>query len=290
MITLFATPRPAQGKFAIIQRNAIASWKALSDPVEVILIGDAQGTAELADEFDCRHQPEVECNEHGTPLVSSIFSVARGLATYDTLAYVNADIILMDDFVEAVRRIRRRPFLLVGCSWGLKVEERLDFSHHAWRATLAAAVPGQANRRSGMDYFVFGDGTWADIPPFAVGRGWWDQWLIYGALSNGVPTIDASDSTLVIHQDHDWSAVPGGHQWIWDGPEIKRNRELAGPLAITYSIHDATWRLTERHLLPRFTRRRLSRLAERLGTRYPALRPVSRLVTPVLHPRSLLRD
>ncbi|MBI4236518.1 MAG: glycosyltransferase family 2 protein [Chloroflexi bacterium] len=289
MITLFATPRPFRGTFAVIQRNAIASWRALGEDVEIILMGSDEGTAETAAELDLRHVPEVECNEYGTPLVSSLFQTAERLASHDILAYVNADVILTDDFLREVQRVRKRPLLLVGLTWGLEVRELLDCSREGWKAGLWSAVRARGRRRQGMDYFVFSRGLWPEIPPFAVGRGIWDEWLICGALRSGASVVDASDVIRAIHQNHDWSIHPGGTPWVWEGPEIQRNRQMAGPEAMTYSIGDATWRLTPHALRPIMSRRRVGRWAEKLGTRHRALRPIARVVYGVAHPRSILR-
>jgi len=51
LITLFSAPKPyTDPHIATIQRNAIKSWTLLSD-VEVLLIGDEKGVAEVADEL-----------------------------------------------------------------------------------------------------------------------------------------------------------------------------------------------------------------------------------------------
>ncbi len=41
------------------------------------IIGDEPGIAEFAAEVGIQHLPEVDCNPLGTPLVSSIFALAR---------------------------------------------------------------------------------------------------------------------------------------------------------------------------------------------------------------------
>ena len=72
MLTIFATPKPFRGHFAVIQRNAIRSWTLLRPACEVILMGDEEGTAEIASEFSLRHIPDIGCNAYGTPLVSAL--------------------------------------------------------------------------------------------------------------------------------------------------------------------------------------------------------------------------
>ena len=60
----------------MIQRNAIKSWTLLPD-VEVILLGEETGLAEAARELGVKHISNVERNANGTPLISSMFQLAR---------------------------------------------------------------------------------------------------------------------------------------------------------------------------------------------------------------------
>ena len=106
MITLFTAPKPfTDPHIATIQRNAIQSWMHLGDDVEVLLVGDEPGMAEVAAEFGLRQLRDVDCSEAGTPLVNSIFDLARRASQSPLLAYLNADILLVPDFVSAARQV-----------------------------------------------------------------------------------------------------------------------------------------------------------------------------------------
>ena len=98
-ITIFTLPKPFDDPhIACIQRNAIASWQALGESVEVILIGDEAGIAETADELGTIHVGHVQRNEHGTPLVSDAFNIALASSQAEVLVFCNADVILLHDF------------------------------------------------------------------------------------------------------------------------------------------------------------------------------------------------
>ena len=130
-LTIFTAPKPFTiPHIHLIQRNAIQSWTHLGNDVEVILIGNEGGIAEAAKTFDVKHLPEVPCNDKGTPLVSGIFELARHNSDSPILAYVNADILLMPDFVTAARNAvqQAKQFLLVGQRWDLDLTIPLDFS------------------------------------------------------------------------------------------------------------------------------------------------------------------
>ena len=104
LVTFFSAPKPfTDPHIATIQRNAIKSWTLLSD-VEVLLIGDEQGLAEVATELGVMHLPDVVCSDNSTPLISSMFQLARENSRSDLFCIINADMILMPDFVEAAKQ------------------------------------------------------------------------------------------------------------------------------------------------------------------------------------------
>lgn len=269
MLTLFSIPKPFQGHIGTIQTNAIQSWTLLRPACEIILFGNEEGTAEIAAKFGVQYIPDVEHNEYGTPLLNSLFDKAQQLASHRILCYVNADIILMSDFLRAVDRVRRRsflfrdrPFLLIGRRRDVAVEEAWDFTVGDWEERLQAYVQESGTLHSdwGIDYFVFFRGLWGKIPPFAIGRTAWDNWLIYRARFLCAQVIDATNVVTALHQNHEYSHSTGGKTGIFEGPEAKCNRELAGgEFHFSFSIRDATWILAEPGLWPALTRTRLRR-------------------------------
>lgn len=82
MLTIFTILKAFHGHIGVIQNNAIRSWLLLRPACEIILLGSDEGTAELAAELGIRHVADVECSEYGTPLVSSIFSIAQDIASH----------------------------------------------------------------------------------------------------------------------------------------------------------------------------------------------------------------
>src|SRR5688572_1369266 len=91
LITLFSAPKPfTDPHIAMIQRNAIKSWTLLHD-VEVILLGEETGLAETARELRVKHISSVARNTNGTPLISSMFQLARENSNSELLCIINAD-------------------------------------------------------------------------------------------------------------------------------------------------------------------------------------------------------
>jgi len=258
-ITVFSIPKPFEGHNKVIQLNAIRSWLRLRPNCEIMLFGNDKGTTEVAAELGVTYVPDVELNEYGTPLVSSMFSNAQKIARYDTLCYVNADIILLSDFQPAINQVQKPRFLVAGQRWDIDINELLDFNQPDWEMQFREMVKNRAklHPKSGIDYFVFPRGLYKDMPPLAVGRGLWDNWLIYRVRTLKAPVIDASRVITVVHQNHDYSHHPGGAEGVWKGPEIKRNIELAGGLDHAFSLDYATYLLTAQGLKRAFKPRYL---------------------------------
>lgn len=245
-ITIFSAPKPfTDPHIALIQRNAILSWLNLGPRVEVILLGEEDGLAEFAAEHSIRHIAGVERTPAGTPLVSAMFALARQHSTSPLLASVNADILLMPDFVEAASAAAQRAenFLMVGQRYDLEVRDPLEYSA-GWPERLRerALTQGKLHRASGSDYFIFPRGCFADMPAFAIGRAGWDNWMIYAGRRSGWPVIDGTPSIMIVHQNHDYSHLPGG-QPHYRHPETYANVRLAGGKRAIFELRDVNRRL-----------------------------------------------
>lgn len=249
MLTLFTIPKAFDAHTGIIQENAIKSWLQLKPAVQVILLGNDPGTAEFAARFDILHLPDVERSASGTPLISSMFMLAQSAAENPLVCYINADIILLGDFIPAIRSINLNPMLMVGQRWDLDVTELIGFNDD-WESLLRERVriEGKLHGISGIDYFVFQKGLFGEIPPFAVGRTYWDDWLVFRARQHGAAIIDATAAVTIIHQNHDYGHDSGGAANVWKGPEAVKNKQLAGNGAQTLTLEHANYRLTGRGL------------------------------------------
>jgi len=246
VLTIFTTPKPFIGHDGIIQTNAIRSWKFLRPECEIILFGNDKGTAETASELGVQHVPDLECNKFGTPLISSMFKIAQEKASHPLLCYINADIILLSDFLPAIESISGGKFLIVGQRWDLDLSELVDFKNAEWESKIRACLAdnGTLHSKSGMDYFVYPKGLFDNLPPFAIGRTAWDCWLIYRAREQKAAVIDATQVVTAIHQNHDYSHNTHGYDGIWEGPEAQKNMELAGHGNHLFTLEHATWMLT----------------------------------------------
>ena len=275
MLTLFAIPKPFYGHINIIQRNAITSWTLLRPRPEIILLGNEEGTAEIARELDLHHVPHIACNQYGTPLVNSIFKTAQQVGKSSRFAYVNADIILLEDFIRAIEQVSFPQFMLSGQRWNLDITNSIDFTLTDWQEQLLVRVKeeGELEGPQAMDYFVFPRGLYQDIPPFAIGRFSWDNWLLYQALNLNVPLIDSTTAITAVHQNHGYKHDLQGEE-LRMSVEAKTNEQLLGGRPYAYFMLDlANWLITSEGLRKqKLTLKGLSRQIDMLPLLYPNLK------------------
>ena len=191
------------------QINAEMSWATIGADVEV---------------FDDDYK--LKRNEWGTPLISSLFAHAEDAAVNDTVAYVNSDIILGRDFAKAIQalEIKFNFFLMVGRRFNWNNPRPLTMrDFHEGYGSLVTEVMGDGKLfNAATDYFAFPKYTfeYRDWPDFAIGRYFWDPWIMWRALQMGVPVVDVTEAVFAIHQNH-----PPNHR-SWD-VEGKINEHLA---------------------------------------------------------------
>jgi SAM-dependent methyltransferase len=263
-VSIFTTAKPFKGHASIIQSNALRSWSLLSPRPDIILVGDEDGYGDATLQVGAVQVESLERNEFGTPLVSDVFNKGREHGSGEVLVFVNADIILPPRFAEAVAIVARRfsSFLLVGRRIDLDVTEEMEFGPD-WYERLSARALATGTERGDLciDYFVFNRDLFASIPPFAIGRTRYDNWLIWKAAEEGAPVIDCSPFVRVIHQNHDYGHL-GGSIKAWEGAEARRAEQLLGHWSHYHSISHARYELS-----------RSGEVVESKGWRYVSARP-----------------
>lgn len=245
MLTFFTTAKPFVGHSAIIQRNALESWRRLDPNIDIILLGDDPGTAEVCRELNLRYEPKIERKENGTKTVRSVFGQAQQMARHEYVCYCNCDIILTADFVCAFQTVRSRfeGFLMVGRRWDLDVTQPLDFSQADWQKLLVDRAQREGFQRLhyNIDYLVFPRGLYSEFPDLVIGRNHWDQWLVWKAAAESLPVVDASKSVCAVHQNHDYAYHPQGMAGVWNDEATKANFRAAGGRRHLHTIEDATY-------------------------------------------------
>jgi hypothetical protein len=242
--TIFTVPKAfADAATACRQRDAISSWAALAPAPDLLIFGDDDGIKDLRYQLGLRTVPSVAVDSTGIPIVSELFAAAEEVASHRHLCYVNSDIVLFDDFPAACSAAWtwRPDAILIGsrhdvdnyASGGATAVER-------WAARVSAIQAGEQTCM-GTDYCAYPRGVFSAMPPFAIGRTAFDNWLIWRALDAGRPLVDLSEVVAAVHVRH---RAAGEWESFMATSEVARNRELATLWQRTFTVADCSHRWT----------------------------------------------
>jgi len=206
MLTIFTIPKPFTGENLINQRNAILSWKNSTKDAQIILWGDDEGVEEYSEKLSVEYGGKVPRNNYGTPLISEVFERTKSIAKNQYLMYINADIILLNDFNSIITNVLEsleKHAIVCGRRTDCNLNRSLDFSSDWIQDLKLNVLPyGQLHSYTGIDYFLFSKSIPVKLKPFAVGRPGWDNWFLFYAKKNNILILDASEIISAIHQNH----------------------------------------------------------------------------------------
>jgi len=193
------------------QHNSIHSWTLLDPRPEIILFGYEEGVAEAAEQYGVRHVPGIGVNELGNLSMRSIFREADKAASNDWIAYIDTDVILINDFMPTVKYLINKYPNFSSCAgrWDADIQSPVDFSSSTWEKSVLDRVFKQHNK--GSDYCIYRRGFYHSMPDFSIGRGHWDGWRMGYPKTVGVPLINTQGAISAVHQKHGhrWSGQPG---------------------------------------------------------------------------------
>lgn len=226
MITFFTILKPfTDPHIATIQRNAIRSWQQMRPAPEILAFGDKAGVKEACAELGIRHIEGIQCHESGFELVSDAFHKAWGLAAHNLIMYVNADIIFPPFFMDVVAGLDCKDYLMVGQRYNTPITQEINFTPGWWQTIFKIAInSGHMHSASGLDYFLMPVNSFWGLPDLVVGHWYWDNYMVAEALRRNLMVIDATEVVMAVHQQHDYSHVPGGLQGIASGDVSASNR------------------------------------------------------------------
>jgi len=246
MFTIFSTPKDFSGEFDLIQKNALSSWRNISNEIEIIILGESKGAKTAAKAIDALYIPDIPLSDQGTPTIPGLFKFAENNGTNNIFCFLNSDIILSPDFFSSIKTVHShfRKFLAIGYRYNIDVQSTIDFSikSKSREFFLAAEQKAIKGSSSAIDIFCFSKGLYNKIPEFAVGRPGFDNWLIWKARRTFTPVIDITNETKIFHQNHSFNFKGfKSHSDILDSKEAKMNYKLIGTDALT--LNDANWLL-----------------------------------------------
>ena len=283
MITLFATTKDFTGIYKTIQMNALKSWRSISNDIEIIIFGDSKGSKEAAEEVGAEYIPNVKCSDRETPLLSDLFQQADEKAKYSILTFINADIILPENFFDEVMTVSKcfNKFLMVGHRWDMDVDDIIEFENDNEQNNFWERVKINSEKHacSGIDYFVYKRNQWKKLPDFIIGRPGFDNWLIWKARRKLFPVIDGTESIQVVHQNHPWyqlhHRIKSKHNAMHHSLnklykiEGEKNKKLHN--GKTLNILDASYRLFDGKVMKKKDKESKIRYLHRLPRIFPEI-------------------
>jgi hypothetical protein len=216
-VTFVCCPKPFTTDFKDIQYNAIKSWTLLKTVDKILICGDEEGVEDFAKHIQTETTTPIEYIKkvkrtvNGTPLVNSIFKIGS-THSQKYVCYINCDIILLSDFdttfTEYINKFpKQKQCLLVGRRWDWQNPAPVNFDDHEWQTNVknVAINDGHMHTDSAIDYFIHTNTTFPKIHPFAIGKFFWDNWLVGNAFRRPeVITIDLTETVFAIHQNSPW--------------------------------------------------------------------------------------
>lgn len=252
MITFLSSPKSFSGISYKNQINAIQSWLHVDPNVEVILYGDSPGCKDVCERLGIKHIENIECSPSGVPYFNAIVDHAQKHALYDIQVYLNCDILLTQDILDAIKMANFPKFLMLGQRIDLGDKVTISFQKDNWRLyieTLIRNGDAKLHEPTGMDYFIFTRGLWEGIKPLVIGRAGYDSALISFCLRRNIPVIDGTYVILAIHQHHDYCHVTGKEKEVMSGVDAKNNQRMHEVAHSAPNVIDATWQIYNGQLI-----------------------------------------
>ena len=243
MCTIVSIPKPCVGLTAVHQANALLSWRSVYPDAKIYLYGNEEGVGALAKSYDAVAVTSCQVSKFGTPMLDFVFDDLQSREATGPIFFTNADMIYGPDAKILERSSIWKGALVVGTRFNIDLNQALVSAADIPAIASGARKRGDTSQFYGSDYFVFeSNRAFRKLPPFAVGRIGWDNWMIYHARRCGLKVIDASPSVTALHQNHGYAHIPNKAEGSpWAGPESDENLKYLPPTI--YNILDATHRL-----------------------------------------------
>lgn len=248
-VTIFAAPiRPFSNTTEDPHYQALLSWLMLSPTPEIILLGNDPSFHRISDQFPGRVSvdPRIDYNMMGTPMFHSMFARAQQ-TNADISVLVNGDILLLQDFMEALHKTHatHEDWVLFGQHWNLDLDDSLPISFARKTAGIVEMQsrisdlplnPTEAPkfvRSNGMpdpkstaiDFWAWNNNEEAPLlttpmPPFSLDRGSYEKWVVQHIIEESVTraVVDAAEAIA--------SLLISGHPPTASGSSSERGKAV----------------------------------------------------------------
>jgi hypothetical protein len=227
------------------ETDALASWTKLVPPHNVIVFAADTATCDFVKRryaFRCELDTQCMNQDYQRPEIGCVWKRAVQLSSTELMSYVNADIMLFEDFTDTIKAVSNQlgnsHFVLVGKRTDQEpVPNPIELDSE--RDELYQAAQTRTAHNSGaMDYWVFRRSvldlvprTYKTFMPFLAGVYRWDNVLLSKfILSDNVTVVDSTKAITALHIDSPRQVK----QWERNGAAY--NEALNLQLASQYKI------------------------------------------------------
>lgn len=212
MLTIVSTMKPMIDPFIIEQTNSILSWKHLKIKPDIYIFGNDEGVKEFCEKHNINHIPTITKNKenNGVPLINDILFQGYQLMKTKYIMYINADILLLDDFCDTLEVFDKTfpdvdSCLLTAMRINVGKFHLLDFNKY-WRPEILANRSDvkcfgefKYETPDGIDIFVHKKNNYKSIPDFAIARMGFDSWMLDYAIKKFDMSIDITNTCNIYH-------------------------------------------------------------------------------------------
>jgi|SRR5271170_1506868 len=214
MLTIISTMKPMIDPFIVEQTNSVLSWKHLKIKPDIYIFGNDQGVKEFCEKNNINHIPNITRNKetNGTPLINDILFQGYQLMKTKYIMYINADILLLNDFCDTLEVFDQTcpnvdSCLLTAMRINVGKFHLLDFNS-CWRAEVVSSRQEKDIKSfgdmkyetpDGIDIFLHKKNNYKAMPDFAIARFAFDSWMLDYANKNFDYTIDITNTCKIYH-------------------------------------------------------------------------------------------
>lgn len=250
---LFSHPKPFQENTAAVQRAAFRSWRKAFPHARIILFGREKGTEQVCLDLGLEYGGPVRVEpESGAALVSDIFQKIASKQNSLNM-FINSDIVLGERVVRTLTCLRSQPgpWIASGRRYCLPPFDEGIFAQAKTLDLIWASHP-RWGHKTALDYFVWKDMDFSNMPGFVIGHCAWDNWMVWFARMKNFPVYDLSREFPAFHFDHDYSYSRGNSSQTGPAGFLETyNLGLLGHKAKRFHLGHATHEVSPKGIIPR---------------------------------------
>ncbi|KAJ6249047.1 hypothetical protein M0813_00206 [Anaeramoeba flamelloides] len=146
-----------------------------------------------------------QTNEFGTPLLREIFRDLESLTKYKVFCMLNPKLVFTSSFPKTIKSSYDHfgKFLAVGNSHLIPKKFKYNqnkIGNDYWQVSLLDKLDQSGvtlQSPTTKEYFIFSKSLFSEIPGFAFGRKYWEDWLFQTAILRSEFVIDLSETNRV---------------------------------------------------------------------------------------------